>query len=65
VYPYTFVPMLIKVINRDEHKPSRVKIRSTGFLHLQVLNKLANNLLLADLVTVINTLDLVSGEIDW
>jgi len=48
----------------NSNKPSRVKIRSTGFLHLQVLNKLANNLLLADLVTVIGTLDLVFGEID-
>jgi len=48
----------------NNNKPSRVKIRSTGFLHLQVLNKLANNLLLADLVTVIGTLDLVFGEID-
>ena len=48
----------------NSNKPSRVKIRSTGFLHLQVLNKLANNMLLADLVTIIGTLDLVFGEID-
>ena len=48
----------------NSNKPSRVKIRSTGFLHLQVLNKMANNMLLADLVTIIGTLDLVFGEID-
>ena len=48
----------------NSNKLSRVKIRSTGFLHLQVLNKMANNMLLADLVTIIGTLDLVFGEID-
>lgn len=54
----------VHIETSNSNKPSRVKIRSTGFLHLQVLNKLANNLLLADLVTVIGTLDLVFGEID-
>ncbi len=48
----------------NSNKPYRVKIRSTGFLHLQMLNKLVYNSLLADLVTIIGTLDLVFGEID-
>jgi len=48
----------------NANKPYRVKIRSTGFLHLQALNHLVRNHLLADLVTVIGTLDLVFGEVD-
>lgn len=48
----------------NSNKPYRVKIKSTGFLHLQALNELVRNNLLADLVTIIGTLDLVFGEID-
>jgi NADH dehydrogenase I D subunit len=48
----------------NSNKPHRVKIRPTGFFHLQGLNSLVYNYLLADVVTVIGTLDLVFGEID-
>ena len=48
----------------NSNKPYRVKIKSTGFLHLQALNELVRNNLLADLVTIIGTLDLVFGEVD-
>jgi NADH dehydrogenase (ubiquinone) Fe-S protein 2 len=45
-------------------KPYRCKIKSPGYTHLQILHLLANNHLLADLVTIIGTLDIVFGEID-
>ena len=48
----------------NSNKPYRVKIRSTGFFHLQALNYIVRNNMLADLVTIIGTLDLVFGEID-
>ena len=48
----------------NSNKPYRVKIRPTGFYHLQALNEIAYNHLLADVVTIIGTLDLVFGEID-
>jgi len=48
----------------NSNKPYRVKIRSTGFLHLQALNHIVHNHLLADLVTIIGTMDLVFGEVD-
>lgn len=45
-------------------KPSRIRIKAPGFLHLQGLNPIATDHNLADLVTIIGTLDLVLGEID-
>lgn len=45
-------------------KPYRCKIKSPGYCHLQGLHLLANKHLLADLVTIIGTLDIVFGEID-
>lgn len=44
--------------------PYRCKIRSPGFFHLQAINYLTKGHLLADVVTVIGTLDIVFGEID-
>lgn len=48
----------------NSNKPLRCKIKSTGFMHLQGLNLLVRNHLLADVVTIIGTQDLVFGEID-
>lgn len=42
----------------------RCKIRSPGFAHLQITDFLCKRLMLADVVTVIGTLDVVFGEID-
>jgi NADH-quinone oxidoreductase subunit D len=46
------------------NRPYRCKIKSPGFLHLQGLDFLAKNHLLADIVTIIGTLDIVFGEVD-
>jgi len=45
-------------------KPFRCKIRAPGFFHLQSLDFFSHNLLLADVVTLIGTLDIVFGEVD-
>jgi NADH dehydrogenase (ubiquinone) Fe-S protein 2 len=45
-------------------KPYRCHIKAPGFLHLQGLNMMVKNLLLADVVAVIGTSDIVFGEID-
>lgn len=45
-------------------KPERCKIRTPGFAHLQALNYMCAGYKIADLVTVIGTLDIVFGEID-
>ncbi len=45
-------------------RPSRCSIRAPGFLHVQGITSISQNLFLSDLVTVLGTLDLVFGEID-
>jgi NADH dehydrogenase (ubiquinone) Fe-S protein 2 len=44
--------------------PYRCKIRAPGFMHLQGINYMAKGHLIADVVTIIGTLDIVFGEID-
>ncbi len=46
------------------NKPYRLKIRAAGYPHLAILSKLAKGHLLADVVTLIGSLDIVFGEID-
>jgi len=48
----------------NTNKPYRCKIRAPGYFHLQGLNFMAYNHLLADVVTIIGTQDIVFGEID-
>jgi len=52
------------LVSDGTNKPYRCKIRSPGFFHLQGLNLLSTGLALADVVTIIGTLDVVFGEID-
>jgi NADH-quinone oxidoreductase subunit D len=44
--------------------PYRCKIKSPGFMHLQSLNLISKKHLLADIVTIIGTQDIVFGEVD-
>lgn len=46
------------------NKPYRCRIRTPGFAHLQALDFLSKKHLVADVVTIIGTLDIVFGEID-
>jgi NADH-quinone oxidoreductase subunit D len=46
------------------NKPYRCKIRAPGFAHLQALDFMTRGHLLADLVSVLGTQDIVFGEID-
>jgi len=54
----------IYLISDNSTKPYRCKIKAPGFNHLQGLNFLSKNHLLADIVTIIGTLDIVFGEVD-
>lgn len=42
----------------------RCKIKAPGFLHLQGIDFMVKNHLIADVVTVIGTQDIVFGEVD-
>lgn len=46
------------------NKPYRCHIRAPGFAHLQALDFMTKGHMLADVVTVIGTMDIVFGEID-
>jgi len=46
------------------NRPYRCKIKSPGFCHLQGLDFMVKNHLIADVVTVIGTQDIVFGEVD-
>jgi len=54
----------IYLLSDGSSQPYRCKIRAPGFFHLQGINVLAKNHFIADLVTIIGTLDIVFGEID-
>ena len=54
----------IYLISDDTEIPYRCKIRAPGFAHLQGINYMAKGHLIADVVTIIGTLDIVFGEID-
>ena len=45
-------------------RPYRCKIKAPGFLHLQGLDVMSRDHLLADVVTIIGTQDIVFGEVD-
>jgi NADH-quinone oxidoreductase subunit D len=54
----------VYLVSDGTNKPYRCKIRAPGFAHLQALEFLSKGHLLADVVAIIGTLDIVFGEID-
>jgi len=54
----------VYLVSDNSNKPYRCKIKAPGFVHLQAIDFLAKGHLLADVVTIIGTLDVVFGEID-
>ncbi len=54
----------IYLISNNNEKPFRCKIKAPGFAHLQALSDMSLNHMIADVVTIIGTQDIVFGEID-
>jgi NADH-quinone oxidoreductase subunit D len=54
----------IYIVADNSEVPYRCKIKAPGFTHLQAINYLCRGYLIADVVTVIGTLDIVFGEVD-
>lgn len=52
------------LVSDGANKPYRLKLRTPGFPHLASLNEMAKGHLLADVVAIIGTQDLVFGDID-
>ncbi len=52
------------LISDGANKPYRLKIRAPGFAHLSALDEMARGHMLADVVAIIGTQDIVFGEVD-
>ncbi|MDZ4212371.1 MAG: NADH-quinone oxidoreductase subunit D, partial [Methylotenera sp.] len=54
----------IYMVSDGANKPYRLKIRAPGFAHLAALDEMTRGHMIADLVAIIGTQDIVFGEID-
>ena len=54
----------IYLVSDGANKPYRVKIRSASFTHLSSIDELARGHMIADVVAIIGTCEIVFGEID-
>ncbi len=54
----------IYLISDGANKPYRMKIRAAGFAHLSAMDVMARGHMIADLVALMGTMDIVFGEID-
>jgi NADH-quinone oxidoreductase subunit D len=54
----------IYLISDGANKPYRLKIRAPGFPHLAAIDEMARGHMIADVVAIIGTQDIVFGEID-
>ncbi|WP_455205410.1 NADH-quinone oxidoreductase subunit D [Kaarinaea lacus] len=54
----------IYLVSDGTNKPYRLKIRAPGFAHLSALDEMSRGHMLADVVAIIGTQDIVFGEVD-
>ncbi len=54
----------VYIVSDGSNKPYRIKVRAPGFAHLQALDYMCRGHMIADVVTIIGTMDIVFGEID-
>ena len=54
----------VYLVSDGANKPYRLKVRAAGFAHLSGLDEMVRGHMLADVVAIIGTQDIVFGEID-
>jgi NADH-quinone oxidoreductase subunit D len=54
----------IYLVSDGANKPYRLKIRAPGFAHLAGLDEMSRGHMIADVVAIIGTQDIVFGEVD-
>ena len=52
------------IVSDGTEKPYRMRFRSPSFVNLQVLPKMIRGHMVADVVTMIGTIDIVLGDVD-
>ena len=54
----------VYLVSDGANKPYRLKIRSPSYVHLSAMNELVSGHMLADVVAMVGTVDIVFGEVD-
>ena len=54
----------VYLVSDGSNKPYRCKIRAPGFVHLQAMDFMTRNHMLADVTAILGSLDIVFGEVD-
>jgi len=54
----------VYLISDGANKPYRLKVRAPGFAHISALDEMSRGHMLADVVAIIGTQDIVFGEVD-
>ena len=54
----------VYMVSDGANKPYRLKVRAAGFSHLAALDEMCRGHMIADVVTILSSLDIVFGEID-
>ena len=54
----------VYLVSDGANKPYRLKVRAPGYAHLSAMDEMARGHMLADVVAIIGTQDIVFGEID-
>ncbi len=54
----------VYIISDGSNKPYRVKLRAGSYPHMAAMDELCRGHMIADLVTVLSTIDVVFGEVD-
>lgn len=52
------------IVSDGANKPYRLKVRAPGFAHLSAMNEMSRGHMIADVVSILSSLDIVFGEID-
>lgn len=54
----------VYIVSDGSNKPYRMKVRAPGFAHIESLDYMCRGHMLADVVTILGTQDIVFGEVD-
>jgi NADH-quinone oxidoreductase subunit D len=54
----------VYLVSDGSNKPYRMKVRASGFAHIEALDYMCRGHMLADVVTILGTQDIVFGEVD-
>merc|ERR1719228_3184142 len=54
----------VYLVSDGSSRPYRCKIKAPGFLHLALMDHIGKNHMIADIVAIIGTMDVVFGEVD-